>query len=220
MNKGIIGLFVFIFVFSISVITTREIAYGETKNSLTTISDLSTFDTTEIDITGELSEIPFKSIEITSQSSTSTTVYATEKSTTNTTQIKLTAMSEVTPSSSTSKKPSSYTEDELYMLSHLIYAEAGGEGDTHQRYVGSVVLNRMKHPDYPNTMKGVIFQKGQYSCTWNGHYEKTPSKQAIENAKYVLTYGSVLPANVIYQAQFRQGSGVYKQMGNTYFCYA
>ena len=105
------------------------------------------------------------------------------------------------------------------MLSHLIMGEAGGESDTCQLYVGSVVLNRMKHKNFPNTMKEVIFQKGQYACTWDGNYNKTPTDKCIQNAKKLLEYGSVLPDNVIWQAGFKQGKGVYTVVDGAYFCY-
>ena len=114
----------------------------------------------------------------------------------------------------------SYTEDELYMLSHLIMGEAGGESDKCQLYVGSVVLNRIKSNKYPNTMKGVIFQKGQYSCVRKGgRYYLTPTEQCIKNAKYLLEHGSVLPENVVYQSMFKQGKGVYAIIDGEYFCY-
>lgn len=112
-----------------------------------------------------------------------------------------------------------YTDSELYMLSHLIMGEAGGQSDKCQLYTGSVVLNRIKSNKYPDTMKGVIFQKGQYACTWDGNYNKTPTKQCIENAKYLLEHGSVLPENVVYQAGFKQGKGIYAIVDGEHFCY-
>lgn len=118
------------------------------------------------------------------------------------------------------KKPKPlYTEEELNMLSHLIYGEAGCHSNEMQLGVGSVVLNRVKSKYYPNTIKEVIFQKGQYACTWDGNYNKKPDKQAISNAKYLLENGSQYPEYVVFQAEFKQGDGVYKKIENTYFCY-
>lgn len=112
-----------------------------------------------------------------------------------------------------------YTEEELNMLSHLIYGESGCCSDEMQLGVGSVVLNRVKSKYYPNTIKEVIFQKGQYACTWDGNYDREPDEQAISNAKYLLENGSQYPEYVIFQAEFKQGDGVYEKIGNTYFCY-
>ena len=116
-------------------------------------------------------------------------------------------------------KKLSYSENDLYILSHLIYAEAGNQNWDFQVATGSVVLNRVKSNKFPNSIKGVVFQRGQYACTWDGNYNKTPSKQAKNVAKYLLQNGSQLPSYVIWQAEFKQGKGVYKKLGNTYFCY-
>ena len=42
--------------------------------------------------------------------------------------------------------------------------------------------------------------------------------EAYDIARDLLTNGSTIPSDIVYQAQFRQGSYVYKQIGNTYFC--
>ena len=123
------------------------------------------------------------------------------------------------PKKSKTKK---LNKKQVYLLSHAIYAEAGCEAchsDKTRYYVGSVILNRVKHPHFPNTIKGVIFQKGQYECTWNGAFYKKPSKKCIKIAKDLLRNGSVLPKNVIWQSQFKPGRGVYKHIDNMYFCY-
>lgn len=111
--------------------------------------------------------------------------------------------------------------EELYLLAHLIYAEAGSDwcSDKMQMYVGSVVLNRMAYWWYPDTMYDVIYQKGQYACTWDGNFEKEPNQRAWDMAKYLLINGSQLPSNVIFQAEFKQGDGVYEKVQNMYFCY-
>lgn len=112
-------------------------------------------------------------------------------------------------------------EEELDLLAHLIYAEAGSNwcSDKMQQYTGSVVLNRMAHESYPDTMQEVIYQDGQYSCTWNGMIDYEYNERALECARFLLESGSVLPANVVYQAQFMQGDGLYEKVQNMYFCY-
>jgi hypothetical protein len=112
-------------------------------------------------------------------------------------------------------------EKELEMLAHLIGGEAGADWckDEMLYYVGSVVLNRVNSPYFPDTIEGVIFQKGQYACTWDGNYNRTPSERCYRIAEELLKYGSVLPDNVVFQAEFKQGSGVYEKVQNMYFCY-
>lgn len=112
-----------------------------------------------------------------------------------------------------------YDEDDLYILSHLIYGEAGGESDECQLAVGSVVLNRVKSKSFSgNTIEEIVFAPGQYACTWDGNYDKEPDSRAINNARYLLENGSQLPDGVVYQAQFVQGE-VYAVIDGEYFCY-
>lgn len=121
-----------------------------------------------------------------------------------------------------------YTAEELDIVSKLLCREAGATwaSDEHQRLVVSVIVNRVKSPLFPNTIKGVIYQPGQYAPAGSGYIENArPDKRTIANAKYVLDNGSICPSNVLYQANFKQGSGVYKAIYDeilgttTYFCY-
>lgn len=112
-----------------------------------------------------------------------------------------------------------YTEEELYIMSHVIMGEAESGSWEEKIGVGSVILNRVKDDRFPNTIKDVVFQEGQYACTWDGNYDKEPNKESVDAAKYVLEHGSQLPSYVIFQSQFIQGDNIYKQVDNTYFCY-
>lgn len=113
------------------------------------------------------------------------------------------------------------SEEDIDLLAHLLYAEAGYSwiSDETLYYVGSVALNRVNSKYYPDTLYEVIYQKGQYACTWDGNIEKTPTKRCYEIAEDLLRNGSVLPENVVYQASFKQGSGVYSYQDKMYFCY-
>jgi uncharacterized protein (DUF1800 family) len=112
-----------------------------------------------------------------------------------------------------------YTEEDLEILTRVLTGECQTGTWELQIAVGSVVLNRVAHEAYPNTIKGVVFQRGQYACTWDGNYYRTPTELNREAARWLLTYGSQLPTNVVYQAQFRQGRGVWKRIGSEIFCY-
>ena len=57
---------------------------------------------------------------------------------------------------------------DLELLAALIYCEAGGEPYEAQLAVGACVINRMKHRHYPDTIKGVIFQKNQFTPAMSG----------------------------------------------------
>ena len=120
-----------------------------------------------------------------------------------------------------------YSADDLYYLSHVIGGEVNNCDWKMKLYVGSVVLNRVADPRFPSDLYGVIFQNNplQYSCTVDGNYNKEPNEETIEAAKYLLVNGSQLPPDVIFQAEFQQGSGIYGEPlvapngVRMYFCY-
>lgn len=112
-----------------------------------------------------------------------------------------------------------YTEEDLYILAHVIAGEAQPYDDMEQRYVASVVMNRVNSPKFPNSIKGVVFQKGQYSCTRDGNYYREPTERNWANAKYILENGSLLPGNVVFQSGGRQGKGTYLKTKYHYYCY-
>lgn len=112
-----------------------------------------------------------------------------------------------------------YTEEDLYVMAHVLSGEAQHCSDQEQRYVASVVMNRKNSSRFPNTIKGVIFQKGQYACTWDGNYYRKPTQRNWDNARWVLENGSILPEYVIYQSGFPQGKNVYVKTDVHYYCY-
>lgn len=117
-----------------------------------------------------------------------------------------------------------YSKDDLYRMSHLIYGEAGNCSREMMEAVGSVVLNRVSDDRFPDTLADVIFQPGQYACTWDGNYDLTPSEEAVEVARFLLEEGSQLDSSVVWQAEFVQGEGIYKTVTSPwgsimYFCY-
>ena len=96
-----------------------------------------------------------------------------------------------------------YTDEDLYVLSHIISAEAGNCGEDMLIAVGSVVLNRVADERFPDTIKEDDFQTEptlQYSPIRDGSYEKEPTDDALEVAEFLLENGSQLPADVIYQS--------------------
>lgn len=82
-----------------------------------------------------------------------------------------------------------YAQDNLYWLSRIISAESQGEPLLGQIAVGNVVLNRVKHRDYPSTIYGVIFDTKygvQFSPITNGSIYKVPTYSAVLAAKICL----------------------------------
>lgn len=110
-------------------------------------------------------------------------------------------------------------EEDLYILAHIMGGESGSDwcSDTMQLYVGSVFLNRVSSPYFPNTAKEVAFQKNQYSCTLpGGGYWKEPTPRTVENARYLLTYGSQLDSAYVWQSNYRNGHDIIQEQ-NMFF---
>ena len=78
---------------------------------------------------------------------------------------------------------SNYVSDnDAKLLARIINAEARGESYVGQVSVGAVVLNRVAHPSFPNTIAGVIFQDGAFTAVvdgqWDAEMYNTPYKAA------------------------------------------
>lgn len=116
-----------------------------------------------------------------------------------------------------------HTDEDFDILSRIISAEAGNCEWDMRLYVGSVFLNRVASDKFPNSIYEVAFQPGQYSPTVNGTYYNEPTEGAKETAEWLFQYGSQAPADVLYQANFPQGTGTWKTLSTSYstmyFCY-
>ena len=79
----------------------------------------------------------------------------------------------------------------LYCLAQAIYYEAGMEPDAGQRAVAQVILNRVRHPSYPNTVCGVVYQGSertsgcQFTYTCDGSLRRKPTQFHWDRAKKV-----------------------------------
>lgn len=121
-----------------------------------------------------------------------------------------------------------YSESDLMLLAKVIYAEAGSDflSDEWKMCVGEVVLNRVASPEFPNTITDVVYQPGQYHGARSGYIASLiPSERCINVAKRLLNGERIMEPSVVFQANFKQGSGVYKalydgRLGWTYFCYS
>lgn len=83
---------------------------------------------------------------------------------------------------STAKKKKSYTKKELRLMSAIIFCEAGSESYAGKKAVGIVVMNRVRSKLYPNTVKGVIYQKYQFSPVRNGAMSR--ALKAYDDGKF------------------------------------
>lgn len=99
-------------------------------------------------------------------------------------------------SSSSSGTSSSYTSSDTYLLAKCIYAEARGESYVGQVAVGAVILNRVRSTSFPNTISGVVYQKGAFTSVSDGQINLAPDKTAMNAAQDAIngwdpTYGCI-----------------------------
>ncbi len=76
-----------------------------------------------------------------------------------------------------------YTESEIALLARIISAESRGEPYEGQVAVGAVILNRIAHPSFPNTLSGVIYQPGAFSCLTDGQVNVAVAESAKKAAQ-------------------------------------
>jgi N-acetylmuramoyl-L-alanine amidase len=76
--------------------------------------------------------------------------------------------------------------NDVKLLARLISAESRGEPYNGQVAVGAVVLNRMKHPSFPNTMSGVIYQSGAFTCISDGQFNQPVQDSCYQAARDAL----------------------------------
>lgn len=121
------------------------------------------------------------------------------------------------------KKKNVVSNEDVLSLARIIQAENGGhEDDEALLLTGIVVLKRVKSRHYPDTIMGVISQKGQYSTYADGKFWNEPSKRSMRIAKKLLStnIADEYPDSLVFQAEFEQGRAVYKKLGYEYFCLA
>ncbi len=72
------------------------------------------------------------------------------------------------------------------LLARLISAESRGEPYEGQVAVGAVVLNRVNHASFPNSISGVIYQPGAFSCLDDGQFDQPVAESAYRAAQDAL----------------------------------
>lgn len=124
-----------------------------------------------------------------------------------------------------------YTDEDLYWLAKIVYAEAGYDVDEGQQAVANVVLNRVNSPDFPDTIYDVIWQKTgkvwQFSPCGDGGINKEPDERAIENARIILEGKRIIPEDVLFfymptndnVKDWIRTREIYKKIGVHRFCY-
>ena len=77
-------------------------------------------------------------------------------------------------------------ESTVELLARVISAEARGEPYSGQVAVGAVILNRVEHPSFPNSIAGVVYQPGAFTCMVDGQIDQPVADSAYRAARDAL----------------------------------
>lgn len=119
---------------------------------------------------------------------------------------------------------SGYSSSDITLLAKLIAAEARGESYTGQVAVGAVVLNRVSHPSFPDTIAGVIYQKGAFSCINDSNWSVSPTATSMKAAQDCINGWDPSGGAVYYfnpkktNDKFMHSRPVITVIGNHHFC--
>jgi N-acetylmuramoyl-L-alanine amidase len=78
---------------------------------------------------------------------------------------------------------SSASSGDLYLLARVVHGEARGEPYAGKVAVAAVVLNRVASPKFPNTIAGVVYQPGAFTCVADGQINLAPDEESIRAAR-------------------------------------
>ena len=102
----------------------------------------------------------------------------------------------INSSSSGSNAGNNTNSNDVNLLARVIYGEARGEPYTGQVAVGAVIMNRVKHNSFPNTLASVIYQSGAFDAVADGQVNLSPDSTAKKAAQDAIngwdpSYGAI-----------------------------
>lgn len=116
-----------------------------------------------------------------------------------------------------SSKEMKYSDADIDLASWIALAEAEGEPEYGIRLVIDTMLNRVDSEDFPDTVKDVIYQKGQFSCVWDGRANKVGVEDYIRNL-VIEEIENRTDSNVMFFRTKHYGYGTpYMKVGHHYF---
>lgn len=97
---------------------------------------------------------------------------------------------------SSSSSSGGNNSNDLNLLSRVVYSEARGEPYVGQVAVAAIVLNRVAHSSFPNSVAGVVYQSGAFDAVSDGQINLTPDSTARKAAQDAIngwdpTYGCI-----------------------------
>ncbi len=126
--------------------------------------------------------------------------------------------------SGSSSNTTSYSNSDVELLAKVISAEARGESYEGQVAVGAVILNRVKHPSFPDSISGVVYQNGAFSCINDSNWYADVAGSAKRAAVDALNGWDPSGGAIYYfnpkktNDSFMHSRPVVKVIGDHYFC--
>ena len=126
--------------------------------------------------------------------------------------------------SSSGSSAGGYSSSDVNLLAKLIAAEARGETYKGQVAVGAVVLNRVDHASFPDTIAGVIYQRGAFSCVNDSNWYVSPDSTSIKAARDCINGWDPSGGAIYYynprktSNKFMHSRPVITTIGNHVFC--
>lgn len=118
----------------------------------------------------------------------------------------------------------SYSEADIELLAKVISAEARGESYEGQVAVGAVILNRVAHPSFPDSLSGVVYQKGAFSCVNDSNWYQAVAESSKRAARDALNGWDPSGGAIYYfnpaktNDSFMHSRTVIKTIGSHKFC--
>lgn len=124
----------------------------------------------------------------------------------------------------TSSNNTAYSNSDVELLAKVISAEARGESYEGQVAVGAVILNRVEHPSFPDSISGVVYQNGAFSCindsNWYAEVADSAKRAAIDALNGWDPSGGAIyyfnPSKT--NDAFMHSRPVVRVIGDHYFC--
>lgn len=126
--------------------------------------------------------------------------------------------------SASTSQSGKYSESDINLLAKLIAAEARGESYTGQVAVGAVVLNRVSHSSFPDTVAGVIYQNGAFSAVTDSNWSISGTAESMKAARDCINGWDPSGGAIYYynpkktSNSFMLSRPVIKTIGNHVFC--
>ena len=118
----------------------------------------------------------------------------------------------------------SATDANINLLARIISAEGRGESYVGQVAIGALILNRIEHPSFPDTLQGVIYQSGAFTAIVDGQFNEPISESAYYAARDALSGWDPTGGCIYYfnpkktSDSYMHSREVVKVIGDHYFC--